>query len=106
MPDVFSEIEVELWGVRATLRNPIPFREEWSYWVCHDPATKRILDVETVRAMEDGEVVMSPYGHGNWAVDVGRVVARRLGATIIREKPFDLAEWARYLVEPDPNIAT
>jgi|YNPMSStandDraft_1061717.scaffolds.fasta_scaffold35917_2 hypothetical protein len=88
-----SEIEVELWGYRAILQNPVPFVDRYSYWICPDPGVKAALDLETMRAFEEGQCVSSTTGFPDWATTVGRVVAQRIGAKIVREKLFNVEEY-------------
>ena len=103
----FSEIVIEYDGVQATLRTPQPYwARPYQRWICSHPGVRAVIELATEEVFDEGLCSLSERGLPNWAVDVGRLVAKRLGAKIIREKTFNMEEYLRTHppLEDDPLV--
>lgn len=95
----FARIVIEYQGVRAVLEDHgTPFDGERQFWQCDDPSTKRYLDCITSLAILQDELEAPCHLFiDNWAIEAGRLVAKKLGAKIISEEPYKI-------IRPLPDI--
>ncbi len=99
------ELEIEYYGARAILVNPPPpWTTRNNLWICDDKYAKAELDWHTVECFKERLCPESPRGFANWAIMVGKVVAERVGAKIIREVHFDLARFPNIKLRPDDHL--
>jgi len=98
-----SEIELDIGGYRAILRHPVrpPHGERFNLWECDDFVTKTYLEDATDQCFEEGIAPILSLAYADWAIMVGRAVAPRMNAKIVREKRFDPDEWPKDTRTPE-----
>jgi len=101
--EALSAIELDIGGYRAILKHPQtpPYGEMFNQWECDDEYTKIYLEDATESVFKEFVVPRTKRGYADWAIMVGRAVAQRMNAKIVREKRFDPDEWPKDTRTPE-----
>ncbi len=93
-----ARIEIEYHGVRAVLEG-LGTSPPRRFWECEDPRIRSYLDAVTSLCIIRDNLIEEPEPMfiSNWAIEAGRIVARKVGAKIISEEPYKI-------IKPLPDI--